>query len=152
MSPTLSITKDEFVNDSEGYIGVVVINARGEQGAAAVAPGDTVWLSEEEQVLTANAPRHDGDNPLINGKLRLVTEAQEIRSKRPIRPAEGEAPGEPEEEAEEEAEEAPAAEETGAAPAPTGPAPEGERAAHEEVGTPEALAAEKPKPKPRRSS
>jgi hypothetical protein len=121
--------KDEFKNESPGYIGVVTVNDRHERTPIAVAPGDTVWLSEEEQVLTANAPRSEANNPLTNGSLRLVSEGREIRHRRDLRP-----PVAPEPEVE-------AEEETGAAPQPAGDPEEGKRAPNEEVGTPEAAKA-----------
>jgi hypothetical protein len=49
--------RDEFRNDSGGFIGVITINARGDRVGIAVPPGESVWLSEEEQIETANAPR-----------------------------------------------------------------------------------------------
>lgn len=75
--------KSEFRNDSEGQLGVVVIDNGKERGIA-VAPGRTIWLSEDEQVLTANAPRREQDNPFINGNLTLITEASEVGNRRPI--------------------------------------------------------------------
>lgn len=78
--------KDEFRNDSDGYIGVITLMPGGERAGIAVRPGDSVWLSQEEQVLTANAPRDEADNPMVNGNLLLVTEAREIVNRRPLRP------------------------------------------------------------------
>lgn len=75
--------KSEFRNDTEGQIGVVVIDNNKERGIA-VAPGKTIWLSESEQILTANAPRRDEDNPFTNGSLTLLTEASEVANRRPI--------------------------------------------------------------------
>jgi hypothetical protein len=59
------IEKQQFVNNTGGYIGAVIITARGEDRGIAVEPGGTVWLSEAEQELTANAPRQAKDNPFI---------------------------------------------------------------------------------------
>lgn len=63
MSP--QIEKQRFVNQSGGWIGAVNISVKGEELGVAVAPGDSVWLSEAEQILTANAPRKAEDNPFI---------------------------------------------------------------------------------------
>lgn len=141
------ITRDEFVNTSGGWIGVVTITARGDRQAVAVPPGESVWLSEEEQVETANAPRADADNPFINGQLELRTRAQEIRNRRPLRPDETGpvAPATPADEptaANPGGE--PAAEETGATPEPDGEPETGEFSDGEEVATPDAAAAPKP--------
>lgn len=147
-NPTI---RDEFKNKSGGWIGVITIDARGERRGIAVPPGDTVWLTEEEQIATANAPRSDTDNPLTNGDLVLVTEAAEVRNRRALRP-EGEVVSK------EDAARAAAAEqerqlaataETGATPPPAGEAEEGAFAPGEEVATP--AAAEAPKPARRRA-
>lgn len=119
MAPTT--TKDKFVNKSAGYLGVIQLDARGERSSIAIAPDQEVWLSEEEQALTANAPRDPANNPLANGDLKLEAEGVELKHHRPLRP-----PAVPVEE-----------QETGAAPAPAGDAAEGTRPAGEEVGTPD---------------
>jgi hypothetical protein len=51
------VERAEFRNTTNGWIGAIKLTSRGEVQPVAVAPGDTVWLSEEEQELTANAPR-----------------------------------------------------------------------------------------------
>lgn len=63
MSP--QIEKQQFRNDTGGYIGAVQLSVKGEEMGVAVEPGGTVWLSEAEQILTANAPRDPADNPFI---------------------------------------------------------------------------------------
>lgn len=131
-----STYKDQFRNDSGGFISVVTIDARNNANAVAVRPGDTVWLSEEEQILTANAPRNEADNPLTNGSLTLTLEGKEIKNARPLRPtAETPEPEPTEGDVEEETGE------TGAPPAPVGEPEEGQRAPTEEVATPEAVVA-----------
>lgn len=59
------IEKEQFQNMSGGFIGAVVIGPKGDEKGIPVEPGGTVWLSEEEQILTANAPRLASDNPFI---------------------------------------------------------------------------------------
>lgn len=113
--------KDQFRNDSGGVAGAVVFSERGDRLGLAVQPGDTVWLSEEEQAVTANAPRDPDDNPFINGTFSLVTEGKEIRNARPLRPPPTE---------------------TGAGPLPAGEAEQGVRAPAEEVATPQAVPTE----------
>lgn len=161
--------KSKFTNSSGGFIGVVRIENGKERGVS-VRPNDSVWLSEEEQVATANAPRNDADNPFTNGFLTLETSKQEMANHRPIGDtAEPQVPVTPDEEAQqaerqrEGREKAAAAkraqeearlaaarrqaeqpavpqEETGAAVPPGAQPRTGKRAASEEVATPEAPA------------
>lgn len=80
MSP--QIEKQQFQNATDGWIGAVSINVKGEEIGVAVEPGGTVWLSEAEQILTANAPRLAADNPFIPQKRQrvdpLTGEAEEV--------------------------------------------------------------------------
>lgn len=118
--------KDEWLNTGAGWIGVVVIDGRGDHHGEAVAPGRTVWLSEEEQIATANAPVNDEDNPFANGSLELQTRGAEIRNRRPY----GTHAGGPVRQDETE---------TGATPVTHDEPPEGAPAPGEEVATPEAV-------------
>lgn len=136
-----NIIRDEFRNDSGGFLGVVTIDNRGDRHGVSVAPGDTVWLSEEEQIATANAPRSEADNPLTNGNLVLLTSGQEVKSRRPLRPVAVETP-EPEPDTGPDAgpDAAPPPADPDAPP-PEGEPEEGKLAEGEEVGTPEATTA-----------
>lgn len=98
---TPTILKDQFRNDSPGVVGAVTVNNRGEVHGVPVYPGDTVWLSEEEQVLTANSPRDPANNPLVNGTFTLIAEQGEFKNARPTRPV-AETPPEGERPADEE--------------------------------------------------
>lgn len=74
------VEKQQFKNNSGGHIGVVVIGPDGHERGASVRPDDTVWLSEPEQILTANAPRRAEDNPFIEQvviRRNLETDAEE---------------------------------------------------------------------------
>lgn len=75
--------RSEFRNDSPGVCGVVVLR-EGKPHGTFVRPGETIWLTEAEQVETANAPRRDEDNPFKDGTLSLVTASTEIANRRPI--------------------------------------------------------------------
>jgi len=77
-------SKSLFRNATSGQVGVVTIEPGGKERGIAVAPGGEVWLSEDEQVVTANAPRKDEDNPFRNGQLELVEEASNVKNRRPI--------------------------------------------------------------------
>lgn len=76
--------KDEFRNETKGFVGVITIDPQGNQKGVAVRPGNSIWLSEAEQILTANAPRLDKDNPFTNGQLSLLTKAGDVKNRRPI--------------------------------------------------------------------
>lgn len=64
-----AIAKDQYRNASDHLIGVTTVTERGEKGGIPVHPGERVWLSQEERVLTANAPSRSEDNPFANGDL-----------------------------------------------------------------------------------
>lgn len=68
MSP--QIEKQQFQNTTDGWIGAVQISVKGEELGVPVEPGGTVWLSEAEQILTANAPRDPAHNPFIAQKMQ----------------------------------------------------------------------------------
>lgn len=152
MSTTTADERTEFENVSEGVIGVVVLNADNKPHGVAVKPGDTVWLSEREEILTANAPRRDADNPFALGWLIPKTRPHEVLNRRPIGSrsnviGEVTAPGpdldkgnHPVEPPREERPPAPEDEETAAPPLPEGDPERGVRPPGEEVGTPEAVA------------
>lgn len=76
--------KTEFKNVSGGIIGVVTVEPGGKIVPIPVQPGATIWLSEEEEIATANAPVRDEDNPFISGQLVKVTDAADIKNRRPI--------------------------------------------------------------------
>jgi hypothetical protein len=86
--------KSEFRNASQGHVGVITLEPGGKEKAIAVRPGHSVWLTEDEQILTANAPRQDEDNPFLNGDLELVTAPKDVRNRRPIGHTDAEQPNE----------------------------------------------------------
>lgn len=133
------MTKDKtiFKNTTAGYVGAITISTRGDEKAVAIAPGEEIALSIEEEEATANAPRDPRDNPFLPSStdqrdpetgalieagvtpmLERVNESRPIGSHRPIGSR--------------------APDETAAPPAPTGAAPEGSFAPGEEVGDPAA--------------
>lgn len=57
------VPRRQFVNTTQGYVGAVRITARGDEVGVAVAPGDTVWLSDDEVEATVNAPMEAKHNP-----------------------------------------------------------------------------------------
>lgn len=76
--------KSEFQNVSGGNLGVLVEGHDGRMRGINVRPGDHVWLTEDEQIATANAPRRDEDNSFTNGSLKLITPAKKIANRRRI--------------------------------------------------------------------
>lgn len=84
MAQASATLKDEFENTTKGHVGVITLDPTGKERGIAVRPGATVWLTEAEQILTANAPRRDEDNPFTNGQLALKTKASDIKNRRPI--------------------------------------------------------------------
>lgn len=78
-----SLVKSGFTNKSGGHCGVILIQ-NGQEKGYAVRPDEEVFLTAEEQVLTANAPKHGKDNPFENGSLILTTPARQLVNRRPI--------------------------------------------------------------------
>lgn len=76
--------KTEFRNDSGGIIGVVTIEPGGKEVGLPLQPDETIWLSEDERIATANAHKRDEDNPFINGHLTKITNAEDVKNRRPI--------------------------------------------------------------------
>lgn len=80
------IEKQCFRNDSPGWLGVVTIGPKGDDRGTSVAPGDLIWLSEAEQILTANAPRKAEDNPFIEQTLTFGVDEEGAPVTRTITP------------------------------------------------------------------
>jgi hypothetical protein len=76
--------KTEFRNATGGTIGVIVVQPGGKEQALPLVSGATIWLSEDDQIATANAPRNDADNPFVNGMLEAVGVPQGVKNRRPI--------------------------------------------------------------------
>jgi hypothetical protein len=80
------IEKQQFQNNTDGWIGAVVIGPNGQERGIAVEPGGTVWLSEPDQVLTANAPRRAQDNPFIEQVMERTDPVTGERSEQTVTP------------------------------------------------------------------
>lgn len=76
--------KTEFRNDSGGIIGVITIEPGGKEVGLPLHPEEMIWLSEEEQIATANSHQRDEDNPFINGDLTKITNPEDVKNRRPI--------------------------------------------------------------------
>jgi hypothetical protein len=147
--------RTEFKNASDGVQGAVIMDDTGKPTGVAVRPGDSIWLTETEEILTANAPRRDEDNPFTNGSFTVLTRATEVSNRRPIGSREtAQAPTPVESSADDKEEdwdtgnepqapprvERQATEEVGAPPLPEGDPALGARTPGEEVGQPEVVA------------
>lgn len=63
--------------EGKGFtIGVSVYDQDNKPTATPLPSGETIWLTEDERILTAQAPRLDEDNPFTNGHLVQVAEDQ----------------------------------------------------------------------------
>lgn len=64
-SPSQTGEQRKFINQTRGYCGVNIFGPDGKPTAIAVEPGGEVWLTEAEERMTAEAPRHAQDNPFV---------------------------------------------------------------------------------------
>lgn len=121
--------KQLFRNTTQGHVGVVTMDRRGERFPIAVGPGETVWLSEEEREATARAPREARHNPFVDQPFVAYDEHGEVieRGTRPQLVLDNEARP---------TGDRPIGSEVAAA-TPGGTPPEGSFATGEEVGVPQ---------------
>jgi hypothetical protein len=80
----MTTLRTEFKNVSGGVQGAVIVDETGKPKGIPVSDGDSVWLTEAEEILTANAPRRAEDNPFTNGAFIVLTRASEAANRRPI--------------------------------------------------------------------
>lgn len=64
--------REQFRNNTDGYIGAVTYAPNGDEKSVAIEPGGTVWLSPAEQELTAKAPKDAKDNPFIEQRVPVL--------------------------------------------------------------------------------
>jgi hypothetical protein len=155
--------KRKYHNPSPIWVGINIFDAEGKRTSIQVEPGGYAWLSAEEAKMTAEAPVKPEDNPFVKtwqrrtgmdpntGEPITVTETGLlVLTDDPPRPVGSERfiPGQeqivPAPEADGPVGEPQPSEEpphTGAAPTPSAPPEQGERAEDEVVATPEAVAA-----------
>lgn len=162
--------KRKFINPTPGWVGCTIINEEGKREGFPVEPnGGFVWLSEQEERLTAEATRLPQDNPFVktwervvghdaagdpiteteHGTLVLADDSARPTASSRFTPSQAardaQAAAEepvPPPRPREDGQEAEEGEQHGAdVPEPTGPPPEGKPAPGEIVATPEAIAA-----------
>src|SRR3954454_13954339 len=85
MAPSL-LDKQQFHNETGGYLGVVVLSPKGEEVGVSVPPDGYVFLSEDEQRLTAAAPRNPKDNPFVPQDFETIDPASGERKTIPSAP------------------------------------------------------------------
>lgn len=76
--------QSKFTNVSGGVAGAVKLDHEGHAKGVAVFPNESVWLTEKEEILTANAPRNEADNPFVNGTFRCDVKSADAGHARPI--------------------------------------------------------------------
>jgi hypothetical protein len=64
-SPGATGNQRKFVNRTPGWVGANVFGPDGKPTAIAVESGAEVWLTPEEERMTAEAPRYAADNPFV---------------------------------------------------------------------------------------
>lgn len=65
----MGVTKTEFENRTQGYLGVVKINRKGDEQGVPVAPGTRVFLSDEEIDLTEQAVARAEHSPFAEREI-----------------------------------------------------------------------------------
>jgi hypothetical protein len=76
-----TLDKQQFHNETGGYLGVVVLNVKGEEVGVSIPPDGYVFLSAQEQRLTANAPRDPKNNPFVEQEFETIDPASGERKK-----------------------------------------------------------------------
>lgn len=64
-SPAARGEERKFINPTAGFVGANKFGPDGKPTAVPVEPGGEVWLTPEEERMTAEAPRAPQDNPFI---------------------------------------------------------------------------------------
>jgi hypothetical protein len=79
------VEKKCYRNQTAGNLGVVKLDHLGAQVGANVVPYGTVWLSDDEAILTARAPALPKDNPFVEQPFMFV-DGQGQHVEKPMRP------------------------------------------------------------------
>lgn len=78
--------KREYRNNTSGWLGVITLDHLGQEHGISVEPGETIWLSDAEAILTSRAPRRAEDNPFNERTYVVVDPATGARSEVKMRP------------------------------------------------------------------
>lgn len=57
--------KIEYLNRTQGWLSVRLINRRGEEESRSLEPGDRVFMTDEEREITARSHRLASDSPFV---------------------------------------------------------------------------------------
>lgn len=79
------VDKKCYRNQTAGWQSVVKLDHLGAQRGTPVAPGATVWLTDDEAVLTARAPADPKDNPFEEQNF-MFQDDKGVQSEHPMRP------------------------------------------------------------------
>lgn len=75
-----------FENTTAGWVGAIKLMRNGDRRAVAIEPHGRIELTEEEQQLTADAPRNAADSPFEPKEYASYDEAGEV-VEQGVRPA-----------------------------------------------------------------
>lgn len=59
------VKRTEFVNETQGWVGAIKINRKGDDTAIGVKPGERVFLTDEEIELTEQSHAMAKDSPFV---------------------------------------------------------------------------------------
>lgn len=71
-SPSATGEQRKFINPTMGFVGANIFGPDGKPTSIPVEPGGEVWLTPEEERMTAEAPRLAQDNPFIKAWDEVV--------------------------------------------------------------------------------
>lgn len=80
----MTITKTPFRNTTRGFIGATILDQNNREKGISVGPDEIVWLTDDEQYLTAHAPRRPENNPFEKGVLVKDADAREVGETRTL--------------------------------------------------------------------
>ena len=80
------VAKKPYKNQTAGWLGVVKLDHLGAQVGHAVEPFGTVYLTDDEAILTARAPRDPKDNPFEEQVFQFIENDTGNQVEAPMRP------------------------------------------------------------------
>jgi hypothetical protein len=81
------LLKRQYRNNTAGWLGVVILDHKGEEQGVNIEPYGTRWLSDAEAILTARAPRRPEDNP-FEEQMFVMQDSNGTRQEVAMRPLE----------------------------------------------------------------
>lgn len=64
-APRPRVKKIEFINRTQGYLGAIKIDRKGDEKSVPVAPGERIFQTPEEVELTEQSHAHAEDSPYV---------------------------------------------------------------------------------------